>query len=126
MGGVGGRLSKRQGVLGAIVDGAVRDVGDYRAIDYPVWSAGVTPLSGKWRVQAVEINGPVSICGVVVNPGDLVVADDSGVCFVPRAHVDKVLELTRQKVDFETEKCRQIADGWTVPEIMGAVSRRGP
>ncbi len=123
MGGVGGRMGKRQGELGAVVDGAVRDVGDFKEIGYPIWSAGVTPMTGKWRLRAVEINGPVVIFGVTVRPGDLVVADDTGVCFVPRERAPEVLEFAQRKAQAEIDKCQEIDAGWSVPEMAGAVKR---
>ena len=123
LGGVGGRLGKRQGEQGAIVDGSVRDVGDFKAVNYPVWSTGRTPMTGKWRVKAVEINATVRICGVAVNPGDLVVADDTGVCFVPRDHIEAVLAFAQRKTQAEIDMCQKIADNWSVPEIAGAVKR---
>lgn len=123
MGGVGGRMGKRQGELGAIVDGAVRDVGDFKSIGYPIWSAAITPITGKWRLQAAEINGQVRICGVLVHPGDLVVADDTGVCFVPRDCAERVLAFAQRKARSEADKCRQIKEGWTIPEMAGTVPR---
>ncbi|CAN5728869.1 diguanylate cyclase [soil metagenome] len=123
MGGVGGRLGKRQGELGAVVDGFVRDVGDFKEADYPIWCAGVTPMTGKWRVQSVEINGPVLICGVDVNPGDVVVADDTGVCFIPRDRAEEVLAFAQRKTKSEMQQREKIDAGWTVPEIAGAVKR---
>jgi 4-hydroxy-4-methyl-2-oxoglutarate aldolase len=121
LGGVGGRLGKRQGEAGAVVDGSVRDVGDFKAVSYPVWSKGITPRTGKWRVQAVEINGPVIICGVEVYPGDLVIADDTGVCFVPRKHIERVLAFAQSKTQSEIDMCEKIENNWSVPEIAGAV-----
>lgn len=123
LGGMGGRLGKRQGELGAIVDGSVRDVGDFRAVDYPVWSRGRTPMTGKWRVQAAEINAPVQICGVAVSPGDLVVADDTGVCFVPHARIAEVLAFAQRKTQAEWDLRQKIDGNWSVPEIAGAVRR---
>ena len=118
MGGVGGRMGKRQGELGAIVDGVVRDVADFKESEYPIWSKGVTPITGKWRVQSEEINGPVNICDVLVNPGDLVVADESGVCFVPLQFVDTVLLLAQKKALLEDELSRKINEGWSIPDIV--------
>lgn len=123
MGGVGGRMGKRQGELGAIVDGVVRDVADFKESDYPIWSKGVTPITGKWRVQSEEINGPVIICGVLVHPGDLVVADESGVCFVPRASVDDVLHLAQKKALLEEDLSRKITEGWSIPDIVNPLPR---
>ncbi len=118
MGGVGGRMGKRQGELGAIVDGVVRDVADFKESEYPIWSKGVTPITGKWRVQSEEINGPVTICDVLVNPGDLVVADESGVCFVPRQSVDAVLLLAQKKARLEEDLSQKIIQGWSIPDIV--------
>lgn len=92
MGGQSCLVAKTSGFAGAIVNGAVRDVPAIREIDYPVWSLGVTPITGKFRMEAMEINGPVTVHGVVVYPGDLVVADDSGVCFIPQELVIPILE----------------------------------
>ncbi len=95
LGGQSATIGHRQGEAGVIVDGSIRDPGASRSLGFPVWCRGVTPITGKWRLETVEINGPVSICGVQVNPGDLVCADDAGVCFVPHAHAEAVLEQAR-------------------------------
>ena len=84
MGGISAQTGKRQGEVGAIVQGGVRDIAHSRAVGYPVWSTDITPVTGKWRLETVEINGPIQIGEVRVSPGDLVVADDTGVCFIPR------------------------------------------
>ena len=83
MGGISSTVGKRQGQLGAIVDGAVRDIEHSRSIGYSVWSRSISPITGKWRIETVEVNFPVVICGIKVSPGDLVVADINGVCFIP-------------------------------------------
>ena len=92
MGGQSCLTAKTQGLSGAIVDGAVRDVNTIRDIGFPVWCKGGTPKTGKYRMEAIEINGPVTIHDVVVEPGDFVVADDSGICFIPPELVDSILE----------------------------------
>jgi regulator of RNase E activity RraA len=71
------------GVVGAIVDGAVRDVAGLAALHFPCWSRGRTPTTGRWRIEATDFGSAVAICGVQVQPGDMVVADDGGVAFVP-------------------------------------------
>jgi 4-hydroxy-4-methyl-2-oxoglutarate aldolase len=70
MGGMSASIGKRQGQVGAIVDGAVRDVDHGRDIGYAIWSRSVSPITGKWRIETVAVNKPVTICGVSVNPGD--------------------------------------------------------
>jgi regulator of RNase E activity RraA len=93
MGGLSATTGHRQGEIGAIVDGGVRDIGQSRSIGYPIWSRSVSPITGKWRVRTVAVNVAVTICGVTVEPGDIVLADEVGVCFVPLARADEVLAL---------------------------------
>jgi 4-hydroxy-4-methyl-2-oxoglutarate aldolase len=120
MGGVGTKIGKRQGEAGAIVDGGIRDVGQSRSLGYPIWSTERTPATGKWRLEAIEINGPVVICGVRVEPGDLVIADDTGVCFVPRDKIMEVLLFAEKKTKAEQDKCDQVDRGDSVSELAGA------
>jgi 4-hydroxy-4-methyl-2-oxoglutarate aldolase len=93
MGGISAQTGKRQGEAGAIVSGGIRDVPHSRNVGYPVWATEVTPMTGKWRIETVEINGDVNIGGVRVSPGDIAFADDTGVRFIPRARAREVLEL---------------------------------
>jgi len=120
MGGISAQTGKRQGEIGAIVMGGVRDIGHSRAVDYPIWSSDITPVTGKWRVETVEINGPVQIGNVRVSPGDVVVADDTGVCFIPRNVVMEVFEAVERKARAEEIRCKAIDDGTPVPEISRA------
>jgi 4-hydroxy-4-methyl-2-oxoglutarate aldolase len=120
MGGISAQTGKRQGEIGAIVMGGVRDIAHSRAIDYPVWSSDITPITGKWRIETVEINGPVEIGAIRVCPGDLVVADDTGVCFIPREVVLDVLEAAEHKARAEDIRCKAIDDGVAVPDISRA------
>ncbi|HTK13481.1 MAG TPA: RraA family protein [Xanthobacteraceae bacterium] len=119
LGGVGTKIGKRQGEAGAVVDGGIRDVGQSRELNYPIWSTERTPATGKWRVEAAEINGPVVICGVRVEAGDLVVADDTGVCFVPRASIMNVLLFAEKKTKAEQDKCDEVDRGDSVPMLAG-------
>lgn len=91
MGGLSTQYAVSAGVAACIVDGGVRDVGLMRKLQFGVWSRGVTPITGRHRVETIEINGPITCGGVCVNPGDLVVADDNGVCFIPYDHIEEVL-----------------------------------
>lgn len=117
MGGLSARAGKRQGEAGAIVEGGFRDVSHAREIDYPVWSLDVTPVTGKWRIETMEINGVVSICGVRVYPGDLVVADDTGVCFIPRDQIMDVLLVCEKKTSTERSRSGLIDDGVPIHEF---------
>ena len=120
MGGISAQTGKRQGEAGAIVQGGVRDIAHSRALDYPVWASDITPVTGKWRLETVEINGPIQIGEVRVAAGDLVVADDTGVCFIPRDMVLEVVDAAEQKAKGEAIRCRAIDDGVPVPDISRA------
>jgi 4-hydroxy-4-methyl-2-oxoglutarate aldolase len=120
MGGISAQTGKRQGERGAIVMGGVRDIAHSRAVGYPVWASDITPVTGKWRIETVEINGTVQIGEVRVAPGDLVVADDTGVAFIPRDHIREVLEAAEQKAKAEEARCKAIDDGVPVPDISRA------
>ena len=120
MGAISASIGKRQGELGAIVDGAVRDIDHQRAIGYPVWSRGASPVTGKWRIETMAINVPVRICGIEVNLGDLVVADEVGVCFVPFNRAAEVMEVVRKLVRYEEDRLAQVAAGVSVPDLANA------
>lgn len=120
VGGMSASIGKRQGELGAIVDGGVRDIGHSRAIGYPLWSRDVSPLTGKWRIETVAINVAVSICGISVRPGDLVAADEVGVCFVPRERVPEVHARVKAFLDYEQRRMAQIEAGISVPDLAKA------
>lgn len=120
MGGISAQTGKRQGEVGAIVQGGVRDIAHSRAVGYPLWASDITPVTGKWRLEAAEINGVVQIGHVKVMPGDLVVADDTGVCFIPRDFIIEVLEAAEAKAKAEDTRCQAIDDGIPVPDISKA------
>ena len=111
MGGVSASVGKRQGEAGAIVDGAVRDIDHSRTIGYPVWCSSVSPITGKWRIQTVAINRPVSICGISVSPGDLVIADEVGVCFVPFERAAEVLAVAQRLTKREDDRLKKLDSG---------------
>jgi regulator of RNase E activity RraA len=117
MGGISAQTGKRQGEAGAVVFGGVRDVGHSRRVGYPVWSTEFTPVTGKWRIETIEINGEIVVGGARVAPGDIVLADDTGVCFIPRARAAEVLALAQQKSAAEESKCKAIDSGVSVADL---------
>lgn len=117
MGGISALTGKRAGERGSIVMGGIRDIPHSRSIGYPIWASEITPITGKWRLETVEINGTVMIGDVRVAAGDLVVADDTGVCFIPGDKIMPVLELCEKKARAEEIRCQAIENGIPVPEI---------
>ncbi|MES2189837.1 MAG: RraA family protein [Pseudomonadota bacterium] len=98
MGGQSATIAHRAGCAGAVIDGSYRDPEASRENGFPIWSRGVTPVTGKWRLETVEINGRVRIAGVAVAAGDLVLADEAGIVFVPFEQAEPVL-LEAEKID---------------------------
>jgi regulator of RNase E activity RraA len=125
MGGIMASLAKRQGLVGAVVDGGVRDAGHSRSIEFPVWSRDISPITGKWRCVTVEVNGPVAIAGVAVRAGDLVVADETGTCFVPQALIAQVLAAAEEITEKERAILRDLDNGISVPALARALFGRG-
>ena len=118
MGGQSATIARRQGFIGAVVDATVRDPEQYRSMGWPVWCRGFTPITGKWRMQTVEVNGIVEICGVQVSPGDLVCADEAGVAFVPRREAAAVLEISRRIDRADTRRKADIDGGVSVSDLV--------
>ena len=118
MGGQSATIAKRQGFIGAVVDATVRDPEQYRSMGWPVWCRGFTPITGKWRMQTVEVNGVVEICGVQVRPGDLVCADEAGVAFVPFDRAAEVLEIARKIDGADTKRKADIDRGVSVSDLV--------
>jgi 4-hydroxy-4-methyl-2-oxoglutarate aldolase len=125
MGGIMASLAHRQGIAGAVVDGGVRDVGQSRRLGFPVWSRDISPITGKWRCVTVDVNGPVAIAGVAVRPGDLVIADETGTCFVPHALIEQVLPLAEAITHKERALMREIDEGVAIPAFARKLFGRG-
>jgi 4-hydroxy-4-methyl-2-oxoglutarate aldolase len=121
MGGQSATIAHRQGCAGAVIDGSYRDPDASRSLDFPVWARGVTQITGKWRLETVEVNGRVRIGNVSVDAGDLVLADDAGVVFVPRAQAQAVLAEAR-KIDAGDARRKQDIESGV--DIGALVSRK--
>lgn len=116
-GGMAATMAKKYGLAGMIVDGGIRDVSEIRAMGFAAWSRHITPITCKHRVEAISINGPVLVNGVQVNPGDLCVADDTGICFIPVELVDKVLEICLATLEKEEKIVKMIESDSSVQEM---------
>ncbi len=125
MGGLSALTSQRQGALGAVIWGGCRDLAELRRIGYPVWSSTVTPVTGVGRVDAVEINGPLRLGTVAVAAGDLILADDDGICVIPRGRATEVLARVRAKAAADARREAQIREGTSLQELAGRPRPRG-
>lgn len=98
------------GLAGAVLDGGVRDLAEIRRdYDLPVFARLVSPGSTVGRTATIAAQVPVTVGGVLVHPGDLVVGDEDGVCVVPPEHAEAVLRAAREIDGREAEQARLIA-----------------
>ncbi|WP_338747455.1 4-carboxy-4-hydroxy-2-oxoadipate aldolase/oxaloacetate decarboxylase [Pseudomonas putida] len=101
---------KAHGVRALVIDAGVRDTRTLRQMGFPVWSRAVS-AQGTIKETLGSVNLPIICGGQLVNPGDVVVADDDGVVVVRRDEVRQVLEATRRRADLEEQKALRLASG---------------
>lgn len=104
------RHAQKRGVAGFVINGAVRDLSTISADDFPVYAAGVTHR-GPYKTGPGEINVGVSVAGMVVNPGDIVLGDADGVVAVPLDDAEAILERAAALRQAEERKMREILAG---------------
>lgn len=113
------------GVAGMVLDAAVRDVEALRAKGFPVFSYGFNPCGPTKRVSG-RVNHPISVGGMTVYPGDLVIGDADGVTIIERERVAEMIALGRKKVADETKRLEGIArreqliPSWLAPALKEA------
>jgi 4-hydroxy-4-methyl-2-oxoglutarate aldolase len=91
-------IAQKRGVAGFIVDGVIRDIGESRANGFPLFARGRSPIPAA-KEGPGEINHPIRCGGVVVHPGDVVVADDEGIVVIPLAKAEEVLKKAQAKAE---------------------------
>jgi regulator of RNase E activity RraA len=114
---LGARL---RGVAGVVVDGPVRDIDEARGYGFPVYCNALTARTARGRVAELECNGPVTICGVSVNAGDYVLADASGVAFIPAGDAERVLDAAEAIAAREAAMAKALLAGQPIVQVMGA------
>jgi 4-hydroxy-4-methyl-2-oxoglutarate aldolase len=126
-GGLMGGLARNRGIRGMVVDGAGRDIDELEDIGWPIWTRAITARGTHTmfsaRKEELSVNVPVSCGGVIVNPGDFIVADIIGVTVIPHEKADEVVELAREQAEREQTTREWVAKGKTVEDLLAEFGR---
>ena len=114
--------AKARGVVGMVLESGTRDVADITAIGLPVWSKAIS-IKGTVKNTLGSVNVPIVCGGQQVSPGDIVVADDDGICIVPRESVASTLEKALQREGSDNKKRQQFENGELGLDIYGMRQR---
>ena len=104
------RLAQKKGIAGFVIDGSIRDTEAFKNDVFPVYARGVTHR-GPYKDGPGEINVPVSIGGLIVHPGDIIVGDIDGLAVVPLDMAEEVLKLVKEQQIREEAILKSIEDG---------------
>jgi regulator of RNase E activity RraA len=99
------------GAAGIVTDGNLRDTDKIAALGFAAFARSRRPIDFRARMRIVDVDEPVVIGGVRIEPGDLVAADDDGVVVVPRTHERRVLDLARQRASSESTVLSELLAG---------------
>ena len=102
--------ARQRGVAGIVIWGAIRDSAEIGAGTYPVYASGVTHR-GPYKNGPGEINVPINMGGMAVNPGDIIVGDADGLVAIPQDQAERVLASAKSILEKETAAMKQILAG---------------
>ena len=115
-GGLATLSCKIKGIEGAVIDGAVRDVDEIRAMNYPIFSSGITPNAGDPKGMG-EINSEITCAGQAVKPGDYIVGDESGVVVIPKERAYEIARRAKEVEKTESRLYEEIRRGSTLSQV---------
>lgn len=105
------------GGVGAVINGGVRDIAGMEALEFPVHAAGRNVRASEGVFQGVGINVEVIIDGILIEAGDWLVGDESGICVVPAGDVERVLSLAEEREAIDREGVDGLRSGKTMREV---------
>jgi regulator of RNase E activity RraA len=126
-GGLMGRLAGNRGIRGMIVDGAGRDIDELEDIGWPIWSRAITARGThtmySQRKDELSVNVPITCGGVLVSPGDFIVADTIGVVVIPAGEAEEVIALAAEQAHREQATRERVASGRTIADLLEEFGR---
>ena len=117
-GGILSRAALVKGIAGVIVDGMCRDIDESRELEFPVFARGTVPATARGRIIETDFNCPIAVGGITATPGDWVIANGSGVVFLPKDRVDAIIAQAQQLVARESSLVKDIESGIPVSKVM--------
>ena len=121
--GWGGLLSRgalAKGIDGVVIDGAFRDIDEARMLGLPIYGRAAVPVTARGRIAEHSFGEPVTIAGAAVGRGDWVVADGSGVTFIPAARAEEIVGVAEEIFAREQLMARDIEAGRPIGDVLGA------
>ncbi len=117
-GGLASLAAAKKGIAGAVIDGGARDIEEIEASGFSIYARHLVPTGGRKRIRVEAIGEPVVVDGVTVNPGDIIVADGTGIACVPLAEAEAVLRMARDFDANDRESQRLIEAGASLSDAM--------
>jgi len=117
-GGLLSLASKLKGLSGVVIDGACRDVDESRDVGFPVYARAVVPVTARGRIMQDSVNQEIQFGGAQVHPGDLVIADGSGVVVIPSSRAAEAVQEAEKIAAHEAKMAEGIRAGRSVVEVM--------
>jgi len=117
-GGLLALAAKTKGISGVVIDGACRDIDESRDVGFPVYARGAVPMTARGRVMQETYNQEIEFAGVQVHPGDLVIADGSGVVIIPRSKEEEIVRAAEAVAATEARMAEGIRQGMSVLEVL--------
>ena len=117
-GGLLALAAKTTGISGVVIDGACRDIDESRELGFPVYARGAVPMTARGRIMQQSYNQEIEFAGVQVHPGDLLIADGSGVVVIPRSREEDVVREAEAVAATEARMAEGIRQGMSVLEVL--------
>lgn len=122
-GGMASRAAQVKGIAGLVVEGGVRDWEEQQQFRFPLFARHVVPTPGKTRIKVEAIGEPITIEGVLINPGDLIVADGSGICVLPIGRAEAILQMAAKFAADDRQAEEEIARGLSFREALAKFAK---